>query len=201
MLQIKRLAHIGLLICCLCVLGGCGTWLPVKFAKVEEVFTFAKPIESTGHIPSSSIKKNLFNAPYEDVYRAVSVSISQAQMNVEEEDKSKGIILAVRTIQALPPLYVGNTCDSAGSRGNTRPQPRNYYYAIMVVEKGPKSTEVTAISKAQGRCNNGFCLGDAGAGCDTYSSVHWSTIEENSLPELTQLMTFIRNNLIQAGLL
>jgi hypothetical protein len=167
---------------------------------VEEAFPFSRPLASTGDIPFSSIKRNVFHAAYEDVYRAVSISISQAQMNVEKEDKSNGIILAVRTIQTLPPLGVG-TCDAAGSRGNTRPQQRNYYYAIMIVEKGPKTTEVTAISKTQGRCNNGPCLGESGAVCTGYASVHWSTVEENSLPELTQLMTFIRNNLVQAGLI
>jgi len=203
MLQAKRLTYIAFFICCLCALGGCGgKWHPVKFATVEEAFPSANPLESTDRIPSDSIKKSLFHAPYEDVYRAVSMSVSQALMHVEKEDKKNGVILAVRTIQVPPPRGLPTCWDGA----NLAPQQRNYYYAIVVVEKGPKSTEVTAIAKAQGRCIDGPCLdfldrGESTLSCHAYASVHWATAHESSLQELIQLMTLIRNNLIAAGLL
>jgi hypothetical protein len=203
MIQAKRLIYIPFLIFCLCLLGGCAptaTWSPSRFAALEEAFPSERFLDSTAGIPSDSLKKNLFNAPYEDVFRAVSISASQAQMLVEKEDKKGGIILAVRTIQAPPPPGLPD-CVLA-LQGNTRPQQRNYYYAILVKEMGPKSTEVTAVAKAQGRCIDGPCLtGPPAATCHAYASVHWAMAHENSLQELTQLMIFIRNNLIQAGLL
>ena len=203
MIQVKRLLYIPFFIFCLCALGGCdptARWSPLRFATLEEAFPYANLFDSTAGIPNDSIKKNLFNAPYEDVFRAVSISVSKAQMLLEKEDKKTGVILAVRMIQAPPPPGLPN-CVLA-LQGNTRPQQRNYYYAILVREKGPKSTEVTAVAKAQGRCIYGPCLqGPPPSTCHEYASVHWATAHENSLQELSQLMIFIRNNLIQAGLL
>jgi hypothetical protein len=119
---------------------------------------------------------------------------------VEVEDKTKGVIFATRTIQATPYPIVP-TCQYSQSL-NGVPQQRNYYYAIVLKEQGAKSTEVTVLALAQGRCITGACARFLdGEECMKYSSVHWAMSLESSMTELNQVLIFIRNNLIAAGLM
>jgi hypothetical protein len=174
-------------------LSGCRSHLPANFATVEEAFPPAET-KTPANIPSDSIKRSIFEVPFEDVFRAVMVSVSQVQMNIESNDKNKGIILATRTIEVPPPFH-------SDLGDNRRPKQRNYYYKIMVIEKGPKSTEVIAFAKTQGSCTDWSIDAAFGSPCPKYAALHWAQNQDSSARELTQLMTFIRNNLIAAGLI
>jgi hypothetical protein len=179
------------LILCFSALLGCGTWLPERFVRPDEAYSAKEYFQNTDQLPYESFKKAVFEVPYEDVFRAASLSASQAQFNIEEERKADGLILATRTVQERPPR------DAAP--GNQRPHQRNYYYAIVVKEKGPKSTEVVIMAKAQGKC-----LADplgSPAQCRAYAIPHWAAGHDNPTQDLGQFMTFLRNNLIAAGLL
>jgi hypothetical protein len=161
--------------------------------RPDEAYSAKEYLQNTDQIPRDSFKKAAFKVPYEDVFRAASVSASQAQFSIEEERKADGVILAMRTIQERPPQ------DIPIAPGNQRPHQRNYYYAIVVKEKGPKSTEVVIMAKAQGKC-----LVDplsATAACKAYAVPHWAAGHDDATPDLNQYMIFLRNNLIAAGLL
>lgn len=156
-------------------------------------------IEGLGEkAPPQSRKAAVFAASYEEVYRAVVVSASQTQINIERENKSKGLVLGSRVVEALPPVP---TCPGS-QRVNGISQPRKYFYAIVIKEKGVRSTEVLASVKVQGACWTGHCFEyiDMEA-CSQYARLHWANLVENPEKELTQLMTFIRNNLHAAGVL
>lgn len=162
-------------------------------------------IPSSSSAPPESIKKSTFEAPFEDVFRAVTVSASQAQFNIESSDKSKGMILAER----IAPT---------GRVGDNNVTQTKFFHAIAVKEVGSKVTEVTILSKAQTRC--GYQSAGTHVGltiltfgiwllfippmvaldnqCKDAAKLHWDTM---SLERLTQFMTFIRNNLIAAGVL
>lgn len=191
------------LICCFFALAGCGglTWIPTSFATLQEAYPSGDPLRSTEGIPSESMQKVVFNAPYEDVFRAASVSASQTQWLIQKESKTEGIILALRVLQIPPPPDTLDCPNAAGA--NRRPTQRNYYYAVVIKEKGPKSTEVAAVAKAQGMCHTS-CYDlfnpSANTACERYASLHWASGHDTAMSELTQFMVFIRNNLIAAGL-
>jgi hypothetical protein len=151
--------------------------------------------------PPESMQKIVFNAPFEDVYRAANVSVSQVQWLIQKESKAQGIILAIQILEMLPPVTTANCPLNGGA--NSRPRQRNYYYAVVIKEKGPKSTEITAVAKVQGGCEHKACFAapSNNRACEAYASLHWATRDDSALPQLTQFMTFIRNNLIAAGLL
>lgn len=193
-----KTARIVLITMALGIYSGCAAnvWHPVRFSTTEEAFASLKPADQIP--PPDSVKKGVFRAPFEDVWRAASISASQAQLNVEIENKAKGVIFATRTIQAAPFPTVP-TCQFSQPY-NGVPQQRNYYYAIVLKEQEAKSTEVTVLALAQGRCITGACAGFVdGEECRKYSSIHWATGLENSMTELNQVLIFIRNNLIAAG--
>lgn len=167
-------------------------------ASVEFVYSPLEIGSLIAKAPSQSKKATLFAASYEDVYRAAFVSASQTQINIETENKSKGLMLGTRAVEAVPPIP---RCQNS-ERLNGVSLPRKYFYAIVVTEKGPKSTEVLATVKVQGACWTGVCFQSVDlAECTHYSTPHWADLGENPERELTQLMTFIRNNLIAAGVL
>lgn len=183
-------------------LSSCGpefVRMPQRFAKVDEVFPPDKPPILPPDIPSDSYKKMVFNAPYEDVYRAAEVSATQAILSIESSDKAKGVIKA----ELIKQITAGEW---------------HYFFEIALKEIGPKSTEVIVTSKEQGSCNirtQGYvcCLGIMTVGlalameparnkkCEEISSVRWATGNTNVMQEMTNLMTFIRNNLLQAGVI
>jgi hypothetical protein len=195
----KRLVCGTLFILFLFTLEGCGggMWLPQRFGTVGEAYLSRDYLQSIEHIPSESYQKSMFNAPYEDVYRAVSVSASQAQLNIKKENKAEGLIFAEQALKINPPTDLLNC--PANNFANNKPALWYYYYAIVIKEKGPKSTEVTAMAKAQGRCHTGGCWGNDN--CPHYSAIHWASGPDSAMTNLSQLMIFIRNNLIAAGLL
>ena len=180
------------LILCFFVPLGCGTWVPERFVRPGEAYS-SKDYLHTEQIPQDSFKKMVFQAPYENVFRTASVSASQAQLSIEEESKGEGVILATRIVQALPPQNLPI------SPGNKLSHQRNYYYAILVKEKGAKSTEVLITVKSQGKCLiDPLCNTSA---CKAYAIPHWATGHDHAMQDLNQFMIFLRNNLIAAGLI
>ena len=171
---------------------------PTGLSNSGEVFKPANPAAEAEAAPAGSKRSSVFAAPYQDVYRAALVGASQNQINVENENRSRGYILGTRAIQMVP--LVPRCANSEPLNG--RALPLRYYYVISVREKGPKATEVVAAVKAQGTCWSGNCFESVDkAQCAAYSTPHWATAQENPDEALTQLMVFIRNNLIAAGAL
>src|SRR3990172_4127802 len=168
----------------LLLLVSCSAWHPARFASVQEAYVGGEHLAEPSPAPVDSRKKALFDVPYEDMYRAASVSASQAQMSIEWEDKAKGQILAVRVTKGLMPQK------SFMQPGNRRPQDKYFFYSIVVRERGPRSTEVSITAKTQGRCiTESVDLGGDKAECLAYSVPHWATGDDNSQQELTQFMT------------
>jgi hypothetical protein len=182
------------------LVAGCGAKirLPEKgLSPVESVYP-SNVGASLNEAPAESKKTNVFAASFADVYRAAVVGASQSQINIENENKSQGYVLGTRAIQAIPPVP---RCQYS-EPFNGRALPLRYFYAIVVRERAAKRTEVTVAVKAQGTCWTGYCLEGVDVNqCKSYSTLHWATANENPDETMTQLMTFIRNNLIAAGAL
>jgi hypothetical protein len=182
------------------LIAGCGTKIRMPQAgltPIENVFAESNVAASVSAAPAESRKTSVFQAPYADVFRAVVVGASQNQINIESENKSQGYVLGTRAIQIVPPVP---RCPNSEPY-NGRALPLRYYYAIVVKERAAKRTEVTVAIKAQGTCWFGHCFESVDRPCKTYSVPHWATANENPDESMTQLMTFIRNNLIAAGAL
>jgi hypothetical protein len=168
-----------------------------QLSGLGEVFGGANPAAAADEAPPGSKKSGTFAASYQDVFRAVVVGASQNQINVESENRSGGYVMGTRAVQIVPPVP---RCPNSQSV-NGRALPLRYYYVIAVKEKGPKTTEVVAAIKAQGVCWTGMCYESVQLPCKAYAVPHWTTAQENPDESLTQLMIFIRNNLIAAGAL
>lgn len=193
----------------LCFLSSCTVRVPARFLGPDEAYAPGAVTAPSPDVPFDSVKKSVFEAPYEDVFRAVSVAASQAQFNVESTDKKSGVIRATRTVAVKNRVGGGSAT-------------RIYYYEIVVKEMGAESTEVTVFSKYQESCTRssgftwtmvslltfGIALPTALIAypverrqCNRAAELQWATEDYNSLQEMGQLMTFIRNNLIAAGVL
>lgn len=173
------------------LLAGCATTtLPERWSTAKDAFPskadMIPPADKTGVFEVTS-----FTAPYEDVYRAASVSASQAMLDVTAESKDDGYILAEQIPQGKPGIH--------------------YYYAITVDELGPKQSRVTIMSKMQAQCvilGSGYSIatlgilpaaqhatGETDEACRENSQVHWG----GDPTQFKQFMSFVRNNLIAAG--
>jgi hypothetical protein len=188
-----------------CFLTSCYTIVPEHYDVMNKAYP-PNDMASPASAPPESIKKSTFEAPYEDVYRAATIAASQAQFNIESSDKSKGLILAERI------ALTGKVGDNAVTQ-------TKFFYAITVKELGPKVTEVAISSKAQTKCRYTspgthvvttiFSFGiwllfipaivALDNQCKEAAEIHWDATM--SLEQLTQFMTFTRNNLIAAGVL
>ncbi len=176
-------------------LVGCMETVPKYFHPLNQVFPPDNLPPITPQTPNSSYKRETFDIPYEDVYRAANMAVSQAQINIKQQDKGKGVILGER--------YLGSA---------------DVFYAVKVKELGPKSTEVLIMTKAERTCRQlttldwitspfwvvfslglGVFLINQSLDCSKLleSGPYWA----NGQKELEQFQVFLRNNLIAAGLL
>lgn len=194
-----------------CFVTSCGSVIPERFATVKEAFPPNSLPSSQTDFPPETTVKATFAAPYADVFRAVMVGATQAQFNIETEDKSKGIILATRVFNAPPPAGLGGL-DFPSSK-------HRYYYGILIKEEGPKSIAVQVVAKRQLQCHTrGFgyfvvaVIGiftmilipsfiSGNSDCEEFASVQLATGKHNSEEQMAQLINFTRNNLIAAGAL
>jgi len=155
--------------------------------------------------PDAAMKKAIFNASYEEVFRAASASTSQAQFEIGREDKHHGLILAKRYVK-----YQGITVS-----WGTESTSFTYFYAIRLKELGAKSTEVTISAKKQVQSCVLYDLDKIGPAmrllspptdqvekdneyCRRLLAGMWSMDSET---ELSQFMIFVRNNLLAAGVM
>ncbi len=187
---------------CLSFVSGCAApLLPDKWGSTGEAFPDAESMKPPKDL-RDAYETALFMAPYEDVYRAALVSVSQVQFNVTYESRSKGYIFAKRFVASAPTVVM----ETMGGYAE-----RRYYYAIEVTELAAKKTRVKIMAKTQGQCQgihgllNAMSLGinevatDSKELCRQYSSIHWAAGFDNTSQELNQYITFVRNNLIAAG--
>jgi hypothetical protein len=195
-------------------MSSCGAVIPERFATVKEAFPSNSLPPPQSDLPPDTTVKATFASPYADVFRAVMVGATQAQFNVEVEDKAKGIILATRVFNAPPPT---------GVAGAEFPSSKHrYYYGITIKEAGPKSTDVQVVAKRQLECHKwgpGWYLNatilviviiglflyvkmwNENDACDEFASVQLASGKHNSEEQMGQLINFTRNNLIAAGAL
>lgn len=178
--------------------------LPERWASTGDAYPNDTSMVPPKNVPDS-YETAIFTAPYEDVYRAALVSASQAQFNVTYDDKRKGHIFAKRLMQSVPTISMNNM---AGGYAD-----RRYFYAVKVIELGARKSRVTIMAKAQGQCQAvhglanvvtlgiGEALAETVDNCAAYSSVHWAQGFDSSETEMSQYITFVRNNLIAAGVL
>lgn len=174
------------------VTGGCSTMLPEHWSNAKEAFPGTQAMVPPADKPGA-FEQATFSTTFEDTYRAASVSASQAMLDVTDEDKSAGYILAEQIPQGKPGVH--------------------YYYAIKIDELGAKKSRVTIMSKAQFQCEvfgagmdiatlglmpaAQHATGETNDKCRENSEVHWS----GDPGQIKQFMSFVRNNLIAAGVL
>ena len=70
----------GFLMCCL---TGCTSLAPDRFATIQEAYQTPESYALTRDVPPDSYKRTVLEAPYRDVFRAVSVGATQAQLKIE----------------------------------------------------------------------------------------------------------------------
>jgi hypothetical protein len=189
------------------LLSGCvpsGIYLPDNFSSIHEVYPSADAIDQVSGAPDSAFRKAVYAVPYGDVFRTAEVTATQLMMTIETLDEDSGIILAYSIVPEPQPFEQTQVC--MGLKNEVR-----YYYAIKIRETGPATTEVTLVSKAQGRCcyPGGTTVGGTvgslmgvpfdewQAMCEDFASVHYSTKQEDVL----QYFNFMRLNLMNAGLI
>jgi hypothetical protein len=180
-------------------ISACTTTRPDRFLTVNEMFgTEAKPPAGM----SDAVKKNVFEASYAEVFRAATVSASQAQFNVESDDRKKGRILATRTVMQQP----------IGTSPNM-PTQHVFFFDISLKELGPKKTEISIAAKVQGRCMSEstallgcLTLGilvpwsmDRNERCENLSAGIWAAGDYAAGQDIGNFLTFVRNNLIAAN--
>jgi len=170
----------------------------------REAFPDLSGVVTGNGVPNSATKVADYAVSYDDAFRAANVSVSQAQLNVEEVEKGKGSILATREAQ------------QAG--GDGQPRVTRYFYAISVTELDGKHSRVRIVVKVQAPCYAYspvqrllYDVGSFGAteavnatvapvfaNCKDQEQPNWPPATP---PELAQFQVFVRNNLLAAGLL
>ena len=199
-------------------LAGCAVtdvWLPEKEATVQEAFRTVEPPPDP-QVARQAVVRQVFQAPYEDVYRAASVAATKSLFNVEAQNKRVGHILATEIVRRQTNI-------------NTQSDALEYdkfYYAVLVNELGPRRTQVTIMTKVQARCfypEVGVGIHIASLGtlaalnrtlnreetCKFRSNLRWAAVGSgdkyrvtpNRTAEMMQFMTILRSNLINAGAL
>jgi hypothetical protein len=157
------------------------------------------------------VVQQVFDAPYEDVFRAVNVATSQALFQVHAQDKRAGAVLATELLRRQPTDRVHTT----------------FYYAILTKELGPRQTSVTVMTKVQYPCSYresgaGWHIGTLGAAaamesggkelCARLSALRWAAVvgsdsgvnypfSANRTPEVLRFLSFVRSNLVAAGVI
>ncbi len=166
--------------------------VPDRFSSALEAYPQNASVITKSDLPSGSSKTSSFEAPYEDVFRAVTVSTGQAMLNIEYSSKDKGLILATKAAKVRN-AFVSQINQAYEAE-------RRHYLAIIVKEKGPETTEVKIVAKVQTPCQYNSMFGSSVCGKEasvTYASDMW----HSATTEMNNIMIFIRNNLYSSGLL
>lgn len=190
------------------VLGGCAHDIyPERIDAVHEVYPGGLVGTDYDAAPIESKAESIIPAGYADIYEVVRRSMAQNQWNTQREDAKSGQLLATKI-----------TREQAWNIGMT---DRHYFFAVSVSELGPKKTQIRVTAKTQRRCAHtgpmgrtvmavstlGLSEGKESFGMvgdETYqckevmSKARWALDVRG---ELNQLMVFVRNNMIAAGLM
>lgn len=178
---------------------------PKRYATNDELYP---PSVLPTEIPGYVGKATEFEAPFDDVWHAVTVSATQAQWKIHKSVKSKGVILATDPRPKEHQSYGHNEVIAV--------------YAIVVREKGPKVSEVLVMKRGQLDCvyfttkwseSIGYYIGTLGLGLLVANPRPWENEEKAEACEkksvvqwlfdsnMEQVLTFTRNNLLAAGAL
>lgn len=175
---------------------GCGptSLIPQRFATFSEAYS---DVGNKGdYIPTEAYINKVYNASYDDVYRAAKISVSQSFLYVDDENYESGVIFATQLIKEIPNF---ETC--VNHTFNLMPQQRILYYAIVVAEIEPKKTSVSISAKTQGQCYLGICIKRFQENCKAFAQVRWATGKDNAQEILKNYIVMLDNNLIQSGIL
>lgn len=193
---------------CMVLLVACAS-APVAFRMKSAAAMFGPVAQVDWQAAEpDAVRRSLIAAPFADVQRAAMVAATQAQLNIEQEDKRSGVLLATRDVRAE--WNPGNHNSVTDMR---------YAYLILVRETGPRTTEVLIASKVQANCrpysgmertlfavttlgiSEAAGLGGGNARCQSIAEGMWAQGQVGSQQEMGQFMNFLRNNLIAAGAL
>ena len=166
--------------------------VPDRFSTVRDAYPQNARQIINADLPTGSTKTANYAAPYEDVFRAVIESTGQALLNIASSDKNSGLILATKSAK------VRNAFDSQINQAYEA--ERKHFFAIVVSEKGPESTDVQIVSKVQTSCQFNSWFGEEI--CQEEAKVKYtSDFWHSTSTDMNNLLTFIRNNLFAAGIL
>ena len=118
------------------LLQGCVTWHPKTFATPEQAFPPDENI-SLSNIPPDAYTKRTYKVNFADMFQIVDTSASQAGLDVQTTDPTKGVILATK---------------STGWHHLGVFRPHIIFTKVLLQEKSSRSTEVIIIFKDQGKC-------------------------------------------------
>jgi hypothetical protein len=164
-----------------------------RLMTAEEAFD---PSHTSGGPPADWIKKVVLDASYEEVFRAASIAATQAQWEIEKQDKHAGIVLAKRLVEGeAVPISWG-----------TEQSTHAHFYRITVTELAAKQTEIAIVAKVQAHCSlqKHRLLGPSrdkiekdNEYCRKLAAGMWRSVAGSA--EVSQFMVFLRNNLLAAG--
>jgi hypothetical protein len=142
------------------------------------------------------MKKVMFDASYEEVFRAATTAATQTQWEIEKQDKHAGIVFAKRLAKETIPIA-----------GRMETTVVSHLFRVTVTELGAKETEVVIAAKTQWFCIPGkhYLLSplskdqikEDNERCQKFREGMWEGA--TGLPEVSQFVVFLRNNLIVAG--
>jgi len=211
-----RVFRSGIALCLLLFLMLCGVALLLNAKTKDEDIEWMTSEQAfdpshNGNAPDpDSIKKVVFDASYEEVFRAASISVAQAMWEIDKQDKAAGVLFAHRVVsEPITKNYpsVNNRCTNELYAKLCLPKEHKYFYRVKTNELSAKQTEVVVESKLQGYCDL-HCTAPFGlAGrpwCNEYKQSCGElragiSLKANDQPEISQFVVLLRNNLIAAG--
>ena len=193
-----RLITLEIMMATAVLVGGCASATSIdllpKVHSAEEAFAeSAHGVQPPQGSPAA--KSAVFEASFEQVYRAASVSTSQALFEVEKEDTRTGRIFAKRIVEREP----------ISVSWGTETATHTYFYLITVKELAPKRSEVAILARVTAPCRLSHSYDRIAASaeklqadddrCRALAAGTWAGGAE---PQLSQFMILVRNNLIAA---
>jgi hypothetical protein len=193
--------------------------LPLLNAKkpqdVEPQWLTAEQAFDTSHNgnapdPDAS-KKVVLDASYEEAFHAATMAVTQAQWEIDKQDKAAGVLLAHRvTEESLDRVYLSHshTTEFADEALYTQPKRHIYFYRVRLNEVSAKQTEIALEVKVQGDCTEhcltSMILPSTKPFCKEYTERRGelrmgTSLSAKDRQDVSQFVIMVRNNLIAAG--
>ncbi|CAN5255517.1 hypothetical protein BH09PSE6_BH09PSE6_12580 [soil metagenome] len=177
---------------------------PKAYQSMREAYPDAQQITAAEVAPAEAVKSAIYEASFEDVFRLATPAAKQILWQVDDADKSQGL------------LYFSNEARVKIDKADDNPSASHYYYGIHVKRLAPKQTSVRIVAKVQSQCVKWptglavpyavLSLGmtipimmSANSQCDMASKPDWALDTRNAEPYMTQFLTALRNGLFAAG--